>query len=94
MRVFKYSKTRLDPHTSDGLGTLHYQYKLRRKRLLEGRLRPVAPLDNPESRQLGYRWARQAPAAEGSLLAKGHWPAQATIRNETRACFSLGSAKR
>jgi hypothetical protein len=34
VRVFKYSKTTLDPHTSDGLGTLHYQYKLRRNRLL------------------------------------------------------------
>jgi hypothetical protein len=34
VRVFKYTGATLDPQTSDGLGTLHYQYKLRRDRLL------------------------------------------------------------
>jgi hypothetical protein len=34
VRIFKYSEAKLDPDTSDGLGTLHYQYKLRRHRLL------------------------------------------------------------
>jgi hypothetical protein len=34
VRVLKYTETTLDPHTSDGLGTLHYQYKLRRERFL------------------------------------------------------------
>jgi hypothetical protein len=33
VRIFKYSEAKLDPDTSDGLGTLHYQYKLRRHRL-------------------------------------------------------------
>jgi hypothetical protein len=35
VRVFKYRQATLDPKTSDGLGTLHYQYKLRRDRLLK-----------------------------------------------------------
>jgi hypothetical protein len=35
VRVFKYAEATLDPQTSDGLGTLHYQYKLRRASLLE-----------------------------------------------------------
>jgi hypothetical protein len=34
VRIFKYQQATLDPSTSDGLGTLHYQYKLRRNRLL------------------------------------------------------------
>jgi hypothetical protein len=34
VRIFKYSEAKLDPDTSDGLGTLHYQYKLRRHQLL------------------------------------------------------------
>jgi hypothetical protein len=34
VRIFKYTGATLDPRTSDGLGTLHYQYKLRRHRLL------------------------------------------------------------
>jgi len=35
VRVFKYQDATLDPQTSDGLGTLHYQYKLRRDVLLK-----------------------------------------------------------
>src|SRR5262249_2265559 len=34
VRVLKYTEATLDPSTSDGLGTLHYQYKLRRDRFL------------------------------------------------------------
>jgi hypothetical protein len=34
VRVLKYTEATLDPLTSDGLGTLHYQYKLRRDRFL------------------------------------------------------------
>ena len=34
VRVLKYTEATLDPWTSDGLGTLHYQYKLRRQRFL------------------------------------------------------------
>jgi hypothetical protein len=34
VRIFKYTQATLDAQTSDGLGTLHYQYKLRRNRLL------------------------------------------------------------
>jgi len=34
VRVLKYKEATLDPMTSDGLGTLHYQYKLRRDRFL------------------------------------------------------------
>ncbi len=35
VRVLKYTEATLDPATSDGLGTLHYQYKLRRDRFLK-----------------------------------------------------------
>jgi hypothetical protein len=37
LRVFKYRSATLDNATSDGLGTLHYQYKLCRARLLNDR---------------------------------------------------------
>jgi hypothetical protein len=35
VRIFKYAGATLDAQTSDGLGTLHYQYKLRRNQLLD-----------------------------------------------------------
>jgi hypothetical protein len=34
VRIFKYRDATLDSQTSDGVGTLHYQYKMRRQRLL------------------------------------------------------------